>query len=112
MEIWVEFDGTKWNVWPYTAVVAVGTPITWRFRTNLSTPQIRFSANFLRNSPFRNQGTHFTTTTTPVAGHHAGATGTVTADDPGEYKYEVRAEDVAGQTLGFEDPFLNVTFQP
>jgi hypothetical protein len=111
MEIWVEFDGAKWSFSPDPAVVSRGTPIMWRFRSiALSIPQVLWTVYFTHGSPFRSQGTQFTTTTANFVGQHTGTTGSVTADDPGEYKYGVRAQDVSNQsTLGDDDPRLVVT---
>jgi hypothetical protein len=110
MEIWAEFDGKSWRFHPDPAIVDQGTPITWRFQnTTLLIPRIRWTAYFDHGAPFRTQGDRFSTITSLFFGQHAGSTGTVTADDPGDYKYGVRAEDALSQAvLGDDDPRLIV----
>jgi hypothetical protein len=48
--------------------------------------------------PFERKETA-STITSFIFGQHAGSTGTVTADDPGNYKYGVRAEDALNQVV-------------
>ena len=112
MEIWVEFDGEKWVVSPDPAIVSRGAPIRWRFRSvSLSVPQVLWTIYFAHgSSPFTSRATQLATTTLNIAGQHTGATGTMTAAEPGDYKYGVRAQDLSNQnTLGDDDPHLVVT---
>jgi len=110
MEICVEFDGTKWAFSPDPAVVDIGTSVTWKLQANaLSPPQIRWTVYFDHGSPFRTQGTQFITTTLLTSNQHIGTTAAMSADDPGDYKYGVRAEDLSNQIiLGDDDPRLVV----
>jgi hypothetical protein len=110
MEIWVEFDGNQFRISPDPAVVNSGTPVIWKFQSNtLSNQRIRWEVYFSRGSPFHDQGDRFTTTTTRTFGQHAGATGAMSADDPGDYKYGVRAIDLPSRMLlGDDDPYLEV----
>jgi hypothetical protein len=111
MEIWVAFDGKTFRLSPDPAVVQSGTLVTWRFQTNkLSSERIRWTVYFQHGSPFRLQASQFTTTTSSTAGQHTGTTGATSADDPGDYKYGVRAEDpLIKHILGDDDPRLIVT---
>ena len=118
MEISVEFDGRRWRYSPDPAIVDRGTLISWKFQnTTLTTPAIRWTAYFVHGSPFRAQGIRFFTTTLPtlrqqagrIVAVHAGITVAVTAYDPGDYKYGVRAEDTMNRVgLGDDDPRLIV----
>ena len=111
MEIWVSFDFGKFTVTPDPATVKAGTPLIWRFRSNLAVQdRVRWTVYFYHGSPFRFEPKEISTTTQSAAGQHAGATGTMVPDDPGDYKYGVRAEDAFKQNiLGDDDPRLIVT---
>lgn len=111
MEIWVEFNGGRWHFSPDPATVARGTPVIWKFQTNtLPVQKILWTAYFDHGSPFGDQGNRFITNTVISAGQHVGTTGAMSADEPGDYKYGVRADDVlGGTTLGDDDPRLIVS---
>jgi hypothetical protein len=111
VEIWVEFDGAKWRISPDPAAVPRGTLVTWRFQASkVTAQQVRWEVYFSHGSPFKGQSIAFTTTTGLSAGQHAGTTGAMSADTPGDYKYGVRAQDpVTQNALGDDDPRLVVT---
>lgn len=111
MEVWVSLVGGKFTILPDPARVSVGTPVTWRFQTNgLTNPLVRWTVSFPTHSPFKSSLKEFTTTTQLSGGQHAGATGAMAPDSPGDYKYDVRVEDARTQTqLGNDDPHLIVT---
>jgi hypothetical protein len=109
----VEFDGAykKFTTYPQHAEVKVGTPLLWRFRSNniSNIARVRWIVSFKQNSPFGDQGSRFITVSRVSDEQHTAATGSSTADAEGDYKYEVRAEDVSQEkTLGEEDPYLKV----
>jgi hypothetical protein len=110
MEIWVTFDNGKLVCSPDTAQVQRGTLVTWRFRANgLTIPLLRWTVYFNHGSPFGGHGNQFITDTNPVGGQHTKTTGSMSADDPGDYKYGVRVVDSVKQTtLADDDPRLIV----
>jgi hypothetical protein len=112
MEIWVEFNSGKFRTSPDPAIVPRGTPIVWRFRADnaAETARIRWMVYFDRGTPFGDKSPPFATTLSgQVAGQHSAATTIAFADNPGDYKYGVRAEDASsGKQLGDDDPMIVV----
>jgi len=110
MEIWVEFNGKDWRTTPDPAVVKRGELVSWRFQANgVHNRPIRWLIYFDKRSPFGRQGNRLSTTTVPRSDQHVGMTEAKAADEPGEYKYGVRAEDLQEEvTLGDDDPRLIV----
>lgn len=112
MEIWVEFDSGKFRTSPDPAIVPRGAPIMWRFRAdNLTeTARIRWIVYFEHGNPFGDKSPRFIGTLSgQAARQHSAATGIAFADNPGDYKYGVRAEDALnGQRLGDDDPMIVV----
>jgi hypothetical protein len=114
MEIWVEFDSStkKFRTMPDPAIVSKGTPVNWRFRTdNTEGPaRIRWSVYFHNGSPFGTYTIDIPTFSGRITGQHIALTATMFADDPGDYKYGVKAENAStGALLGEDDPKLEVT---
>lgn len=118
MEIWVEFLDGKWRISPDPAEVKHGMPVLWRFRAEgLGAHRVRWSVHF-KKSPFKPQPgsaaggpfTIATETTQNENGQHTGSSSSTNTDNrPGDYKYDVRAQDAeTDETLGNEDPRLIV----
>ena len=120
MEILVEFDKGEWRISPDPAEVPRGTRVWWRFQANsLRSPRVRWTVYFANGYPFaaENQPSPIiggrvalsTDTIKQQNGQHAGTSPVITPDAPGDYKYEVHAEDLdEGQQLGDDDPRLIV----
>lgn len=123
MKISVRFDGQNWSTDPYVASVRRGTPIEWAFESpGLPSQNVQWTAYFDHGSPFRLPLPEFSisTTASPPLVHsgtsarpllqHSGVTSAVYADDPGDYKYGVRATDLERHSLlGDDDPYLRVS---
>ena len=117
MEIWVEFQNKEWRISPDPAKVKLGTPVSWRFRaTGLGVRRVKWTVVFhkspFKHSPKANPGGPFVVSTETIPnenGQHIGTSPTTIADTPGDYKYDVRAENGENaEPLGNEDPYLSV----
>jgi len=114
MVILVEFDGHKWSVSPDPAIVQIGTPIQWRFRTQgAPVSAIDWTVYFDQGSPFGKQSRVIVTSVGQIVSgvhfNHTDTTSAVVANQAGDFKYGVRAEDArTGQQLGDDDPRLIV----
>ena len=107
-EISVHFDGFRWNISPDPAVVNVGDVVQWRFQSqNHDVSQVRWSVYFSHGFPFINPNP-YATPAIISADRDAGHTPQVLVEEPGDYKYGVRAQAPSGQILGDEDPRLIV----
>lgn len=120
MEIWIEFNQGKWRITPDPAKIHRGGPILWRFRgDSLNARRVRWTIYFDNDHPFsigadlgaiRAARLAIATETFRLPdGQHVGTSPTVTADEPGHYKYGVRSQDMDEEReLGDEDPVLIV----
>lgn len=113
MDIKVTFDHGKLVFDPDPAYVYRGELVSWIFHANavgtLGTP-LRWSVYLQHGSPFRRQVTDFIADTLPSQGRHSGTAGGMPADDPGDYKYGVRLDDLINKvTLADDDPRLIVS---
>jgi hypothetical protein len=118
MEIVVSLKNGKLSFAPDPAYVSVGELVNWRFRSPIMLPlrrqlplEIRWTIYFPVDLPFRFVGGEILITTKedPQRGSHDGATPPVSADQPGDYKYGVRAQDAAtSAVIDDEDPRLIV----
>jgi hypothetical protein len=109
MEIKVTFDHGKLLFDPDPAYVYRGESVSWAFRTNAIAMPLRWIVYLHHGSPFRRPATDFTTDTTPSQGRHSGRTSGMPAQDPGDYTYGVRLDDLIRKvTLADDDPRLIV----
>lgn len=116
MEIKVTFDHGKLVFDPDPAYVYQGELVSWVFRSTVVGPlgrPLRWTVYLQHGSPFHSQVTDFIADTLPSQGTHSGTAGGMPADDPGDYKYGVRLEDLINKaTLADDDPRLIVSQAP
>jgi len=108
-------DGTRTE--PEKAEVAVGEHVSWSIEVRGRTPSVGWEIYFENDSPFRRRSYRVATTmrvsqTYPPsdeAAIHVGEVDAGTAEEPGEYKYGVRAsDDSTGRILSDDDPYIIV----
>jgi hypothetical protein len=96
---------------PERAVVALGETVRWLVRARARVKSIEWRVYFSKGSPFK-EGSWKTTTEGSSEGGDAAHTGVIEAGEaqqPGEYKYGVRATDAStNEELSDDDPFLIV----
>ena len=96
---------------PERAVVALGETVRWLVRVRAGVKSIEWRVYFSKGSPFK-EGSWKTTTERSSEGDDAAHTGVIEAGEaqqPGEYKYGVRATDAStNEELCDDDPFLIV----
>jgi hypothetical protein len=136
MDIAITFQEGKWFTDPNPAFVIPGTQIRWIVRfPRTETAQLRWIIDFRGNAPFpTEEGRLIVVTTNTGLGRalvqisevvalslkqlgiseeilvdHRGETPPVTAEKPGEYKYDLHLIDAeTGKPVGDDDPLLYV----
>lgn len=97
---------------PERAVVALGETVRWIVRAaGNGVKSIEWQVYFRQGSPFKERSLKMTTEAGSENGQapHAGVIDAGEAQQPGEYKYGVRAVDAStSKELGDDDPFLIV----
>jgi hypothetical protein len=139
MDITITFDSGRWIADPNPAIVTLGTHVRFVVRASRSDARdLRWVVSFQRGSPFRErrQWTVETRNTglgtgvnrlpqeaagllealnisAEVAFDHRAVTEPASADEPGEYKYDLRVDDPdTNQIVSEEDPLLVVLRGP
>jgi hypothetical protein len=138
MDITITFDNGRWSIDPSPALVVVGTHVRFVLRAPRSQmTRLRWVVSFEGGSPFeerrqwsletRNSGLGTGGTRlarqaaelldedsrADIAFDHRAATEPVSADQPGDYKYDLRVENPeTDETVGDEDPLLIVLRGP
>jgi hypothetical protein len=136
MDINVTFENGKWITDPQFAIVMRGTKVRWIFRApTLEVESLRWQVKFHRRKPFEGRednlavntrntyfgsrrGEQFYNYFTAIEQlgygeellvNHRGMTPLISADEPGDYKYDLRVADAKTErSLGDEDPWLFV----
>ena len=134
MDINVTYIDGKWITDPNPAIVTVGTRIRWVFRSvRLSVDTLAWRVRFGEYAPFGDRvrelqakSVHLRVRTrdnrrlietlfqviglnTEFLSDHITATEEFTAEQPGEYKYDLEVSDAESEEiLGDEDPYLYV----
>jgi len=101
---------------PERAEVAVGEHVQWSIEVTGGTRSVEWEVYFDNESPFRRRSYRVRTEAqvltippVPEAGVHIGRIEAGSADEPGQYKYGVRATDeTANRQLSDDDPYIIV----
>ncbi len=110
MEIKVTFDHGRLVFNPDPAYVNRGEPVSWTFSAGAVVRPLRWTVYFHRGSPFRHHATDLIVDTASHLARHSGRTSSMSADDPGDYKYGVRLDDATTKAvLADDDPWLIVS---
>jgi hypothetical protein len=108
-------DGTRTE--PSKAEVAVGEHVKWSIQVTGRTRSVGWEIYFENKSPFRRQSYRLATAVqvpltfppSDEAAVHVGEVDAGAAEEPGEYKYGVRAtDDSTGRVLNDDDPYIIV----
>ena len=139
MNITITFQDGRWKTDPNPAIVPVGSRVRWIIRAPKSQfPKLRWLIKFGTVSPFADR--HELVIETRYTGlggdrqgrmrelmhlledldiveeimvDHRGASEEVSAENPGDYKYDLRVENAeTGEAIGHEDPLLFVLRGP
>ena len=101
---------------PNTATVTAGTQVLWIVQSQLYAPSValRWSIRFCKGHPFASKAVAWEIVTLAVRGvgplAHDGEFGLLTAEEPGDYKYDVHVNSAVDEKpIADEDPRLIVT---
>jgi hypothetical protein len=119
MRIRVVLDRThRLVIEPDPVVVLAGEPIYWDFISSIANAEISWLVYFEHSAPFgpafRALSTQTVHSRPAVAGPvtnatHRGISPSVTAEEPGDHKYGIRASDrTTKTTLADDDPLLKI----
>jgi hypothetical protein len=105
-QVRVTVDWGSIRVWPDPAEVAEGGTVEWEFDLQTTLPSLTLEIYFSGNSP-----TTWSTKQINVRSSSGGPAARITAtvNDPGEYKYGVKATQMGThQVIADDDPYLIV----
>jgi hypothetical protein len=105
---------------PERAEVAVGETVQWSIEVTGGTRSVEWEIYFENESPFRRrsyrvrtEAQSLTIPAVPETGVHVGRIDAGIADEPGEYKYGVKATDeTTRRALSDDDPYIIVRRRP